>query len=67
MPREAEVEDLDPTVSREEQVLGLEIPVDNPLLVGGGEAIGDLDAVLDGLSGREWPLPDHFSQRLAFE
>ena len=33
--REAEVEDLDPAVPRHEEVLGLEVPVDNALLVRG--------------------------------
>ena len=40
--REAEVEDLHVTILRHEHVLGLQVPVDDPLLVGRGEAARDL-------------------------
>ena len=49
--REAEVEDLDPAVLRDEEVLGLQVPMDDPLLVGGGEAVGDLQRVVEALRG----------------
>jgi len=39
---EAEVEDLDEAVPGHHDVLGLEIPVDDPRGVGLGEAVGDL-------------------------
>ena len=63
--RQAEVEDLDVAVSRDEEVLGLQVPVDDALLVGGGEAPGDLERVVHGLllgdrAGVELP-----AQRLA--
>ena len=48
-PREAEVEDLDPPVGGEEDVLGLEVAVHDPGVVGGGEAVGDLGGDLDRL------------------
>ena len=51
--RQAEVEDLDPPVGGEEEVLGLEVAVDDPLLVGGGEALGGLDGPGRG-SGVAW-------------
>ena len=38
--RETEVEDLDPAVLRQEQVLGLQVPVDDPLLVRRREPVG---------------------------
>ena len=55
--REAEVEDLGVAVLREEDVLGLEVAVDDPLLVGGGEALGDLVGDREGALERpESPL-----------
>ena len=50
---QAEVEDLDPPVLRHEHVLGLQVPVDDPLLVRGGEALGDLHRVVDRLARRD--------------
>jgi hypothetical protein len=52
---ETEVEDLDPPVLRDEQVLGLEIPVDDALLVGGREPPRDLDRVVERLARRQRP------------
>src|SRR5262249_41077098 len=54
---QTEVEDLDPPVSRDEQVLGLQIAMDDPLLVRGGEALRDLDRVVDGRPRREPSAP----------
>src|SRR5262249_50738123 len=47
---EAEVQDLDAAVSRDEEVLGLQVPMNDALLVGRGEAGGDLETVVDGLA-----------------
>src|SRR5262245_65530882 len=44
---EAEVEDLDPAVPGQEEVLRLQVAVDDPLVVGGGETARDLDRVLE--------------------
>ena len=41
---QAEVEDLDVPVLRDKDVLGLDVAVDDPLLVRRGEALRDLDA-----------------------
>jgi hypothetical protein len=49
---EAEVEDLGSPVSRQEDVLGLEVSVDDPLLVGGREPSRDLDRDLHRLARR---------------
>ena len=51
--RETEVEDLDAPVLRQEQVLGLQVAVDDPLLVRRGEAPRDLHRVVDRLAHRE--------------
>ncbi len=51
-PGQAEVENLHPSVPRDEQVVRLEIAVDDALLVGRGQAEGDLDAQLRGPRGR---------------
>ena len=50
---EAEVEDLDAAVLRDEEVLGLQVPVDDALLVRGRQAVGDLEGVVHGLARRE--------------
>ena len=65
--REAEVEDLDAAVSGHEEVLGLQVPVDDALLVGGGQALGDLGGVVDGLARGEAPSGELRAQRLALE
>ena len=55
---EPEVHDLRDTVLADHDVLRLDVPVDDPLLVGGGEPVGDLDADLGGAVERqERPLP----------
>ena len=45
--RQPEVEDLDAAVLRDEEVLGLQVPVDDALVVRGGETLRDLDGVVD--------------------
>ena len=64
---EAEVEDLDAAVLRDEEVLGLQVAVDDPLLVRRGEAVRDLQRVVDRLSRRQLPARERRAQRLAFE
>ena len=65
--RQAEVEDLDPAVPRDEEVLGLQVPVDDPLLVRGGQAVRDLQRVVDRLARRDASAGERRAQRLAFE
>ena len=65
--REAEVEDLDAPVLRDEEVLGLQVAVDDALLVRGGEAVRDLHRVVDGLARRQPATGEHRAQRLALE
>ncbi len=64
---EAEVEDLHAAVPGDEDVLGLEIPVDDPLLVRRREAVGDLQRVVDGLARRQARALQDVPQRFAFE
>jgi hypothetical protein len=64
---EAEVEDLDPPVLRHEDVLGLQIPVDDALVVRGRQAMRDLDRVVDRLPRREASRRKLRAQRLALE
>ena len=65
--REAEVEDLQPALPGDEDVLRLQVAVDDPLVVRGGQGLGQLHRVLHGLAhgqgARRQPLP----QRLALE
>ncbi len=62
-----EVEDLDPAVPRHEEVLGLQVPVHDPLLVCRGEAPGDLNGVIDRLAARERAGAEALAQRLPLE
>src|SRR5262249_41865972 len=50
---EAEVQDLDAPIVRDEDVLGLQVPVDDPLLVGRPEAAGHLERIVDRLANRQ--------------
>ncbi len=65
--RQTEVEDLDAAVPGEEQVLGLQVPMDDPLLVGRGEALGDLHRVVDRLADRDRARAEAAPERLALE
>ena len=47
--RQAEIENLDVVVLRHEHVLGLQIAVEDPPFVGGGEALRNLKGVVDRL------------------
>jgi hypothetical protein len=62
-----EVEDLDPSVLRHKEVLRLQIPMDDPLLVRRGEPTSDLDRVIESLARREAGHGEPFAQRLPFE
>ena len=52
---------------RDEEVLGLQVPVDDALLVGGGETLGDLERVVHGLLLRDRTGVELPAQRLAFQ
>ncbi len=67
LPRQAEVEDLDATVLRDEDVVRLEVPMDDPLVVGGREAAGDLQRIFDGLARGERSSGQARAERLAIE
>ena len=54
-------------VLRNEQVLGLQVPMDDALLVGRGESFRDLERVIDGLPLRDRARVELAAQRLAFE
>ena len=64
---EAEVEDLDAAVARDEDVVRLQVAVDDALLVRGGQAPGDLAGVVDGLPMRQRRGADARAQRIALE
>ena len=65
--REAEVENLEVAVPIDEEVLGLQVAVDDPLLVSRGEPSSDLQRVVHGLLLRNWPLVELSAQRLALQ
>ena len=64
---EAEVEDLDAASSGDEEVLGLQVPVDDPFLVRRRQALGDLPRALDRLARRKPAARELRPQRLALE
>jgi len=53
-------------VSRDEDVLGLDVAVDDPLLVGHGKAMRDLDGVANGLLRRQGSA-EFFAEQFALE
>ena len=64
---QTEVEDLYAAVSRQKDVLRLEIAVDNAASVGGTERVGDLRRDLDGPAPVERSELESLAQRLAFQ
>jgi hypothetical protein len=58
---------LTPPILRDEDVGGLEVAVDDAVLVGGGETSGDLLRVLDGLARGQRPRGEDVAQRAALE
>src|SRR5262249_33929601 len=65
--RQTEIEDLHPPVLRHEKVLGLQIPVHDPALVGGGETECDLRGVVDTLPDWERRAANALAQGLPFQ
>src|SRR5262249_23057954 len=65
--RQAKVEDLYSTLSGHKEVLGLQVPVDDSLLMGGGQSQGNLSRVIDRLARREWPSSKLRSQCFPLE
>src|SRR5262249_61683566 len=64
---QAEVENLDPAVFRDEKVLGLQIAMRDAFLVCRRKALRDLDAVLNRLPGRKRATLQTLTQRLSLE
>ena len=64
---QAEVEDLHPAVPGEEEVLGLQVAVNDALLVRRGEAARDLDREVDRFPERQRPRGEALAQCLALE
>ncbi len=65
--REAEVQDLHPPVRCHEDVFGLQVPVRDPLLVRGGEPVGDLQRVPNCAPGGERAAGELRAQRFSLE
>ena len=67
LAREAEVEDLDAPVVEEEEVLGLDVAVNDALLVRRRQALRHVRRVLGGLAHAERPVAQPRAHRLALE
>lgn len=65
--RQAEIQDLQSTVGGDEEILRFEIPVDDALLVRGGQPLGELSCIVDRLARREIGAGHFLAQRLTFE
>jgi hypothetical protein len=64
---DSEVEDLDVSLARDEDVVGLHVPMDDSLVVGGAERRGDLETVFDGPSDRNAGPVEALAESLALE
>ena len=64
---QAEVEDLDVPVARDEQVVGLQVAVHDAALVSGGESLRDLERVVHGLLLRDRARVELPAQGLALQ
>src|SRR5262249_49408965 len=62
-----EIEDLHPPIVRDEQVLRLQITMDDAFGMSGGQSLGDLPRVINGLSRSDWSLLYRRAQLFAFE
>ncbi len=64
---QAEVQDLDPPVFREEQILRLEVAMNDPFFVGRGQAMCDLQGVIQSLAYRERSAAQALPQCLSLQ
>ena len=65
---QTEIENLDAPIVRDEDVLGLDVPVDDPFLVRRGEPRRDGDRRIRRLCVvTSAPCPEHVAQRLAMQ
>jgi hypothetical protein len=65
--RQAEIEDLAMPPGGQEDVGGLDVPMDDALLVRGVQSVGDLNRVFERLSGRQRATAQSILQLLAFQ
>ena len=64
---ETEIEDLDPLVLRDEDILGLQIAVDDAFFVRRRETVGNLQRVVHDPPDRQRRVAHALAQRLPFE
>jgi len=67
VPRQAEVEDLDAAVGRNEDVGGFQVAVEDAGLMRGAEAVGNRRTDLGSLAPAEGPAPEPLTQRFALQ
>ena len=65
--RQAEIQNLHPPLFRDEKILGLQVPMDDSLVVRRAQAVGDLDGVVDCLARREAAAGELRAQSLALQ
>ena len=64
---QAEVEDFEPAVARQEEVLGLDVTVSDALVMRRSETLGDSARVLGGFADSDGPSPESSTKGLALE
>ncbi len=63
---QSKVQDLDLSLGSDLDVGGFQVPMDDPLLMGGLDTFGDLTADLQGLFYWQWPFGYFLSQSFTF-
>ena len=64
---EPEVQNLEPPIFREEQVFGLEVAMNDPFFVGGGQPVRDLQGIVQSLADGDRSAAQALSKGLSFE
>lgn len=65
--RQAEIQDLGVAAIGDEDIRGLDVPMDDAFFVRGIQSVGQLHAESDCARNRHWPARQNFLERLAFE
>src|SRR5215468_7895387 len=62
-----EIQNLDPVIIGDEEIVRFEVAMNDSLFVGGGESVSDLYCVLDCFTLGDWAIVESITQRLTFK